>query len=947
MYISLKWKAVVFLSLVLIAISSVWTWQFIRNQLDEFDLELVRTHKTQTDLLSELVMDNFLRLSQFSELISGRQVVQQSLNKLLASGNSLQQSLEQDWISYHVNIGLDYLAIYNSEHQMLGEVSSPELHVDDDFQFAVLRRLDTGTRVDEPMNLIYCRKICLLIVLQPFINDQGATGTIVLAQNMADVVRIFYNFSNSGLGILLQGNAYPGSNASDRYLADWKTFAWAVSDFRYIFPIIKKYADTHELKTEPHTELFELEGKQFMMSTLHLANISSVGDRTIFVSVEDKSAAHQLLVSVIKRALFTVVSGLLVAEFMLLLLIHRPMKKLENITEALHLLPQQNFAHAVQRVANRKSIFMDELSVLEHSTVYVARELEKLHMEVNLKNLSLEEQVHALTRSRSFLKRLFDNSQIFIITQDFDFNIQSTNKKFDSLFEGSPEKFSSLIYDVLELDEFKRLTSSLKNQSIDVFQQEYHLLDKHNKKLIITWTHTLVEDEQGSQVILSIGMDQTRQKMAEKELRWMANNDGLTGIGNRRFFNSRIREMLSTEVSGALIFIDVNRFKQINDIYGHNAGDLVLIDISNRLRRLTRSVDTISRFAGDEFTILMGNIGRDDLPAVLEKLSTELTSSIALQDGRNINYSVSIGASVFPEQGNDPQSLIINADMAMYHAKKKGMGRWHLFETTDERVYQIKKDHNLILAIKHALKTGSFTLAYQPVLDITKNRISHYEVLIRLQGEDGEQISPAVFIPLAEKTGEIRNIDEWVLDKSLSTLRSRATRGDNLTIAINISAPTMQADDFPEMVFSALDKYAVDTSKLIIELTETAYIENFQQVLSNLRQITDKGVRVALDDFGVGFSSFTYLKMLPLSYVKLDGSYIQNIVNNPDDQVFVKSLSAMVQAFGMKVIAEFVSDEKILAMVTELGVTHGQGYFIGKPQPFNNSTDTAEGVDLV
>ncbi len=943
MYISLKWKAVVFLSLVLIVISAVWTWRFIDKQLEEFNIGLEQSHKNQTVLLNELVNDGFLRLSQFAELISDKRSVQQSLDGEISSNSgSLKSSLEEDWLSYRTNLGLGYLAIYNSDKQILGAVNAPGMVFNAELQHAILGVLEKNTLSDEPENLIYCKQSCLMIVLQPFMSKQGKSGTIVLAQNMADIVRAFYDFSNSDVGILLGGEKVVGASYPERYLSNWKVYAWAVSDFNRIFPVVKKYSELNALDVGKQKEVFSSDGSHYLISLLELSDIKILGERAIFVSVEDRTSSYELLNSNNRNALSTVSWGLLTAEFIMLLLIHTPMKKLANITEALHLLPQQHFSQAVQKMDGRKSLFMDELSTLQHSTVYVTRELDKLHREIRLKNESLQEQVAALTRSRSFLTRLFDNSQIFIITQDFDFHIYSTNKKFDSLYDETPLNFTDLIYDERELEEFKVMVESLIQHKTEIFQQEYNLVDKNNNNLIITWTHALVEDEQGSPIILSIGMDQTLQKAAENELRWMANNDGLTSIGNRRSFNATIREMLEGGVRGALVFIDVNRFKQINDIYGHNAGDQVLIDIANKLRKSTRSSDTISRFAGDEFTILMVNIKHDDLTEVLKKLSTELSSSIQLEDGRSVQYTVSIGASLFPEQGSDPQSLIINADRAMYHAKKKGVGQWRIFDSSDERVYQIKQDHNLSLAIKHALKNSSFKLVYQPVLDIQKNQISHYEVLIRLEDESGQKISPSVFIPLAEKIGEIRNIDAWVLEHALSKLRDRLSKGDDLTLAINISAPTMQADDFPELVFSVLNKYKIDSRRLIIELTETAYIENFQQVLKNLNQITKNRVRVAIDDFGVGFSSFTYLKKLPLSYVKLDGSYIKNLTNSPDDQIFVKSLSAMVSAFGMEIIAEFVGDQQTLCMINELGVTHGQGYFIGKPVPFEACVKNVE-----
>jgi diguanylate cyclase (GGDEF)-like protein len=945
MYISLKWKAVVFLSIVLVSITVTLTWQIIAKQLENFDAELEQSQANQEILLKELLDDNFLKLSQFSELIATQQYLSSVDDKNVGNSQNIKQSLQNNWLSFHINLGLDYLAIFDRNRQKLGEVYAPAMPVNEKFQNTILGKLHEKTLLNEPSNMIYCDHACYLIVVQTFIGKLGEQGTIVLAQNMAEIVKAFYDFSNSGVGILINQGSDTKSIPRQRYLPDWKYYAWAISDFDRVFPILRKYSKSHAVGGDLDKRLFTENAERYLVAWPKLKEIPKIGFPFLLVTVEEKSIVYETVIANIRRAAITAGVGLLAAELILLLMIMRPMKKLSNITEALHHLPQQNFRQAVARVSGNNGLFTDELSTLETSTTYVALELEKLHKEINEKNISLEKQVHALTRSRAFLTRLFDNSQVFITTQDFDYHIHSTNKMFEAQFDKLPTRFVDLFNDESELDEFKEKCQSLIKHQRDAFQHQFHLFDKYHKKLAITWTHTLVEDEQGSQVILSIGMDQTLQKKAENELRWLANHDGLTSIGNRRSFNASFSQMLENNIPGALVFIDVNRFKQINDIYGHSAGDQVLIDIASKLLKLTRTSDSISRFAGDEFTILMANITQEALPIVLNKLAEKLNSSIQTEKGRVIQYSVSIGASTFPQQGSDTQNLIINADQAMYHAKKKGVGQWHIFDDNDERITQIKQDHNLILAIRHALKTDDFNLFYQPILDIRKNRVSHYEVLIRLADKKGNNISPAVFIPLAEKTGEIQNIDEWVLEHALKSLHENELKGELYTIAINISAPTLQANEFPQLLFKKIKKYEIDFSKIIIELTETAYIENFQQVLKNLNLITKKGVKVALDDFGVGFSSFTYLKMLPLSYVKLDGSYIRNLTHNPDDQVFVKSLSAMVSAFGMKVIAEFVEDRETLTMIEKLGVTHGQGYYIGKPQPIDQECmDEKQGV---
>jgi len=933
MYISLKWKAVVFLSLVLIAITASWTWQLIDKQLTAFNTELRQSHETRTELLNELINDSFIKLSQFSQLISGKQAIANSLDQ--PNSSELKSSLDQDWLSYNINLDLDYLAVFNNRLELLAKEHSPVTHGDPSFEEKLLEALNENKNSPEPQYFIYCNTSCLLVVLEPFINKNGKEGTIILAQNMSDIVRIFYQFSKTGLGILISTTEPDTQTIQHRYLEQWQTFAWAISDFNKIFPVLKDYTKEHEIKETHSYQLHKdsIAKRSYLIKGISIANYTTLGNKAYFISVDDKTIEDHLVKSSIQRSIITGLIGLVISEFIMLLLIHSAMKRLINISDALHLLPKQRFTAAINLVDVRTTVFKDELSTLEKSVVFVSLELKKLYEEVKIKNKSLEDQIQALTRSRSFLTRLFDNSQIFIITQDFYFTILSTNKRFDSIYPEKPNKFSTLIFNDAELTEFKDKIEGIKQHEIEVFQQEGMLYSKPSKPLMITWTHTLVEDEQGNEIILSIGMDQTKQKNAEKDLRWMANHDSLTGVGNRRYFNSVFREMLNTENKGAIIFIDVNRFKQINDIYGHNAGDRVLIEISDLLKKLIRDSDIISRFAGDEFTALLPNMTINALPPVLDKLCRNLRSQVQLENNRVVQYSVSIGAALFPEHGCDPQTLIINADMAMYHSKKKGDGHWHIFDANDEMVVQMKNDNSLLLQLKNAIKQKSFQLVYQPILDIKNERISHYEALIRMNDEEGKPVSPGLFIPLAERSGEIRNIDEWVLEHVIEIIQSHSKKNQRIDIAVNISAPTLQSHDFPEMVQDKISQYKIDPNQLIIELTETAYIENFQQVLKNLQLITHFGVKVALDDFGVGFSSFNYLKMLPLTYVKLDGSYIKHLTKNPDDQIFVRSLSAMVSAFGMEVIAEFVEDLETLEMIESLGVTHGQGYYIGKPGP--------------
>ncbi|BFM06505.1 putative bifunctional diguanylate cyclase/phosphodiesterase [Halioxenophilus aromaticivorans] len=935
MYISLKWRVVIFISVVSVLITTLWAWQTVDRQLAIFDEEIEYNARTQTALLDELFDDSYLKLSQIAQLISSSQA---SFDE-----DGVSSSFEQKWFSINLLLELDYMAFFDNDSNLTVQASPSGLTQDEGFVGELVAELKRSSAHDEPRFFVYCNSACLMVVLEPFIGPNGDYNTIAIAQNMSDLVRIFFNLSKSSVTMMVETEALELLD-SPRYVAEWSMFGWAGSDFTNVFPVLKNYANEYSPDAVFDDELFKTNKNVYLVKELDKPNSKFAGNTLHFYSVTDKTESYQEMLNSIKRGVILAVIALAIALTFMITIVSRLMNKLIRITRALLLLPKQEFDNAVAMVHSDETLFEDELSVLEKSTAHVAGELKKLHHEINFKNESLADQVAALTRSRAFLTRLFDNSHVFIVTQDESFKIQSTNRKFDELYDASPRSFCDLIQKDDDLAQFYGKTNELFGNTISAFQQELTLLDKGRKSVIVSWTHTLVEDEQGSEIILSIGMDQTQQKSAETNLRWMANHDGLTGIGNRRSFNAAFNEMLSCAVTGALVFIDVNRFKHINDIYGHNVGDQVLVDIAEKLRVLVRSSDKISRFAGDEFTILLHSVDRQSLPEVLQKLNTSLNHSITSDNGQIIHYSVSIGAALFPEHGTDSESLLINADMAMYHAKKKGLGYWHVFDTNDARVEQIKNDHSVIESIRYALENYQFKLVYQPIISFENDKVSHYEALVRMFDERGNMISPGLFIPLAERSGLIRKIDEWVLDNAVQELSRLACGGVDYCVAINVSAPTLQSNDLPDLIVEVLEKHDVKPASLIVELTETAYIENFQQVLKNLRKITHYGVRIALDDFGVGFSSFNYLKMLPLTYVKLDGSYIKNITQNPDDQVFVKSLSAMINAFGMKTVAEFVEDENTLAMIQSLGVTHGQGYHLGMPKPIQEAIEEQSSI---
>jgi EAL domain-containing protein (putative c-di-GMP-specific phosphodiesterase class I) len=360
-------------------------------------------------------------------------------------------------------------------------------------------------------------------------------------------------------------------------------------------------------------------------------------------------------------------------------------------------------------------------------------------------------------------------------------------------------------------------------------------------------------------------------------------------------------------------------------------GDKVLLEIAGKLQNTVRGRGFVSRLSGDEFTIILPNITGETLPDMMSELLTVLNGVLVIDYGKQIEYEVSIGAAIFPEHGRDEEQLVIHADMAMYYAKNKADEKWHIFDQKDDRLVQMRLEQELIKLMKKALAEDLFELVFQPAMSIKNARVNHYEALIRLNYKDGSQCPPSLFIPLAEKSSLISKIDDWVVETVYKKMQSWLVEQPDLSIGINISAPSLQGKDFYLNLTKLNEKYQIPPESITIELTETSYIDNFGNVHSNLDYLSEKGFAIALDDFGVGYSSFNYLRELPLNYVKLDGSYVNGVSRKSENVAFIKSVVIMAKEFNMETIAEYVETKEDLDVLRELGIDYAQGFLVGKP----------------
>jgi diguanylate cyclase (GGDEF)-like protein/PAS domain S-box-containing protein len=448
---------------------------------------------------------------------------------------------------------------------------------------------------------------------------------------------------------------------------------------------------------------------------------------------------------------------------------------------------------------------------------------------------------------------------------------------------------------------------------------------------------TMVEDER---LLIAIVRDITTAKAQENRLRHQAVHDALTGLPNRVLLNDRLAQALRTAARDqkplALLLLDLDRFKEINDTLGHHLGDLLLIHFAQRLHECIRESDTIARLGGDEFAILLP--AASDLErarGVSERIVEAVQRPFEVTDGLRLEVGVSIGIALFPEHADDPARLLQCADVAMY-AAKKGAGPIQLYDRDNDR--NTIRHLTLSGALRQAIEGGELSFEFQPKLDLLAGTIDSVEALARWRHPDQGPILPHEFIPHAEKTGLIQPFTRWSFDAALGQLARWQEAGLDISIAVNLSTRSLHDDKLPEIIAALLAKWRVDPARLTLELTETAVMHDPDGARRNLFRLHDLGIRLSIDDFGTGCSSLSHLQRLPLHELKIDKSFVLQMTDNDNDLVIVRSTIDLAHNLGLSVVAEGVETAEHLALLQDLGCDLGQGFFVSQPLPIDRLT---------
>jgi diguanylate cyclase (GGDEF)-like protein len=430
--------------------------------------------------------------------------------------------------------------------------------------------------------------------------------------------------------------------------------------------------------------------------------------------------------------------------------------------------------------------------------------------------------------------------------------------------------------------------------------------------------------------------DVSARKRYESQLRHMANHDPLTGLYNRKrmdeALDAHVARVRRYDATGALLMIDLDHFKQVNDRLGHNAGDEILISVARILQGRVRETDLAARLGGDEFAVLMTEGGAAEAQILAADLSDLIRRRSAVLDGSAPGgLTASIGIAVFDKRANlRPADILVEADTAMYTAKQDGRNRIAAYVTDDGVRHRLAARLTLHNQIDTALTEDRFELHLQPIMDLRTGAIGRYEALLRMVDESGALIPPATFLYVAERFDQIHAIDRWVIEHAIALLPRMAPEQ---AIEINLSGRSLGDPLLAPYISDVIAAAGADPHRLIFEITETAAIENIHRAREFADELTALGCRFALDDFGAGFGSFYYLKYLPFDYLKIDGEFVKNCTESRTDQLVLQACAQLARGLGKETIAEFVENAEILRFVRALGLDHAQGYEIARPQP--------------
>lgn len=499
-----------------------------------------------------------------------------------------------------------------------------------------------------------------------------------------------------------------------------------------------------------------------------------------------------------------------------------------------------------------------------------------------------------------------------------------------------PEYRSLLHPDDVALIE-RTLAEALETTQPFSYTHRMYLADRRTERVFECYGEVVTDEEGRPARVLGTAHDVTEQRRITAELAYLADHDALTGLPNRRSVTAHLAAQLTRGQGGALLLIDVDNFKDINDLRGHAVGDQVMRTLAQLLRDAADETAVLGRLGGDEFAVVLCEGDSADALAAAEALCRAVAARPVVAGGTALRVTTSTGVAPL-ERGGDSEVVLANADLALYEAKAAGRNRVRLY--AHEQYRHAAQRVSLLQRVQRALDGGTMSMDAQPIIDLASATVVSHELLIRMRDGLDPAVGPADFLPAVERTDLVLTLDRWVLERAVAALATPGARRAGLCLSINVSSRSVEDASFGDTVVDTLRTAGVEPARLSLEITETAALTSLDAARHLAQRLVGAGCHFVLDDFGAGFGSFVYLKHLPFTSVKIAGEFVRQADQPGADRVLVDAVVRAARGLGMRTVAEYVDREPLVSALRELGVDSGQGFHLGRPRPLSALLDS-------
>ena len=601
----------------------------------------------------------------------------------------------------------------------------------------------------------------------------------------------------------------------------------------------------------------------------------------------------------------------------------------------------QEYADIISRVSDAYELNEREINILERSLFITSNELNERNDLLKNQLNELSDTQQQLEHSISVLNATFDAIGEQVTVLDLKGNVVSANimaREFFERFNLNAYNYFSQIDKVIKKgNKSADIIAQLKADSKQALSGEFESIDDKY------YSYRSLPQLKNGQLIGRVFCirDISVEKEHEEIIHFQAYHDALTGLANRQLFMDRLEHSLTLarrdDSMTAVLFLDLDNFKRVNDTEGHKGGDELLIKMVERINHRLREQDTLARIGGDEFVILVELVkSKNNIENLCEALLETISKEFII-NGRPQYVSSSIGIALYPQDGITPDSLLSNADMAMYDAKNNGKNAYRFYHRKLED--HAREQMDIERELRKAINNQELEIYLQPKIGLDCNQILGAEVLMRWFTASGESIPPDLFIPIAESTGLIKKIGEFAISSAISLLEQWQQEGiPPLKLAVNLSIIEFQDEHFIDYIIESISNSSISGDQLIIELTESIFMENKEKMSKTMHKLKHYGVAFALDDFGKGYSSFSYLQLLPIDYLKIDKSFLQNVITDEQSAAIAKCIIDIGHNLDLAIIAEGIEDQETLDYVSKTHCEMAQGFFMYRPMPSDSFT---------